>query len=288
MVQEITSRLAAGSIESYWERGFYFPIRAFNSSETAEFRGHFDRYYAYYEDRLAALPPRMRSSIVGHTHTFLNWVYRIASHPRVLDAVESILGPNLLVFDSVWFVKKPGDKQFISWHQDATYWGLHPPAVTTAWIALSNSTPQNGCVRVVAGSHKNPILPHNETYGEQNALSRGQEIAVEVDERNAVDLVLAPGEFSLHDVAIVHGSNANTSAEPRIGIAIRYITPEVKQDGNIRQFALLVRGEDRYHHYDLIDVPRLDDLANNALQAESLERIRKNALSMSSSAKTNP
>ena len=110
------------------------------------------------------------------------------------------------LWSSQWFPKFPGDKAFVSWHQDATYWGLHPLNVTTAWIALSESTPQNGCMRVVPGTHKTPQLPQRETYGPDNMLSRGQEIAVDVDEAQAVDLALRPGEFSLHHVAIVHGS----------------------------------------------------------------------------------
>jgi hypothetical protein len=278
-LQQQSTRLDQHQVSSYHERGYHFPIGVLNDREVAEFSANFDSYYSYHKDRLQSLPANKHGSIYGHTHVFLEWVYRIVSHSRVLDAVESVLGPNLLVWDTGWFAKMPGDKKFVSWHQDATYWGLHPPKVTTAWVALSYSIPENGCMRIVPGSHKNPLLPQRDTYAPQNALSRGQEIAVEVDEAQAVDIVLQPGQMSLHDIAIVHGSKANTSDKPRVGIAIRYIAPEVVQDGNVRQFGILVRGKDDFDHFDLIEPPHENDPANNARQVEALDRLFRNILS---------
>ncbi len=275
--QKTASGLTESELAKYREQGYLFPVEVFSPSEVVEFRAHFDEYFAYHRSRLEGLPPSKHASIYGHTHTFLRWVYRMISHRNVLDAVESILGPNLVVRDTAWFVKMPGDKKYISWHQDATYWGLHPPTVTTAWIALSDSITANGCLRVLPGSHKNPILPHEETYAPENALSRGQEIAVQVDEEQVVDVVLKPGQMSLHDVAIVHGSKANTSDQPRIGIAVRYMPTHVYQDGNVRQLAVLVRGVDEYGYADLIEPPSQDDPTNNALQLESLDRLFRNA-----------
>jgi hypothetical protein len=108
-------------------------------------------------------------------------------------------------------------------------------------------------------------------------LSRGQEIAVEVDETQAVDIVLQPGEMSLHDISVVHGSKPNTTNIPRIGIAIRYLPPEVKQTG-VRGFGLLVRGKDELGNFDLIEPPRQNDPANNAVQLKVLDRLYKNIL----------
>lgn len=275
-VSEQSTKLGSSELNTYLERGYHFPIRVLDDSEVADFRKHFENYRDYYSDRLNSLPPSKHGSIYAHTHMFLGWVYRMATHPNVLDAVESVFGPNLLLWDSGWFAKMPGDQKYVSWHQDATYFGLHPPKVVTAWIALSESIPDNGCLRVIPESHKNPILPHLETFGAQNALSRGQEIAVEVDEKQAVDIVLHPGEMSLHDVALIHGSKANTSDQPRIGIAVRYVPTEVVQDGDVRQFALLVRGKDEFGHFDLVDPPQSDDPGNNAMQIESLDRIARN------------
>jgi ectoine hydroxylase-related dioxygenase (phytanoyl-CoA dioxygenase family) len=191
----------------------------------------------------------------------------------VLDAVSNILGPNLMVWGSRWFTKMPGDKTYISWHQDATYWGLHPPDVTTAWIALSESIPENGCMRVVPGTHKHGTLPQTETYAPDNALSRGQEIAVAVDESQAVNISLRPGEMSLHHIGIVHGSKANTSTLPRIGIAFRYISPAVVQDGDDRSLAMLVRGRDDYGHFARVEPPTSDDPAAVNEQSEAVRRM---------------
>jgi non-haem Fe2+, alpha-ketoglutarate-dependent halogenase len=150
----------------------------------------------------------------------------------------------------------PGEKSYVGWHQDGTYWKLSPPTVVTAWVALTPSTPENGCMRVVPGTHTQPMIPQRETYLPENALSRGQEIAVEVDETRAVDLNLRSGEMSLHHIWIIHGSNANTSMDtPRIGIAIRYTRPEVMQESPTKPLAILVRGEDMCGNFDLQPPP---------------------------------
>jgi non-haem Fe2+, alpha-ketoglutarate-dependent halogenase len=251
--------------EFYEQNGYYFPIRVFSDEETADFKSEFEAYTTVNRDRLKGMLPRERRAIYSLTHMSLPWANRIVSHPRVLDAVEAIIGPNILVWESMWFVKFPHDKTFVSWHQDGAYWGLHPPNVTTAWVALSPSTPENGCMRVVPKTHRT-ALPQRDTYATDNALSRGQEIDVEVDEAQGVNLVLAPGEISLHHIGIVHGSKTNNSDGPRIGFAIRYIAPEVVQDGSERQMVLLVRGKDDYGHYQVVDASKAGALSTSTRQ----------------------
>ncbi len=263
----------------YRDRGYYFPIRVLGDAEAAQLRESFGDYLERNRERWEPVLPRERRVALQETHFFLRWVYRMVSHPKVLDAVESVLGPNLLVWSSAWFPKMPRDNTYVSWHQDATYWGLHPPNVTTAWIALSESTPENGCLRVVPGTHRNPLLPQRETYARDNVLSRGQEIAVEVDEAQAVDIVLRPGDMSLHHVGIVHGSRVNVSEKPRIGLAVRYITPDVVQDGSERELVFLVRGKDEFGHFDLAEPPEVDgNCGESAIQAEALRRKARNIL----------
>lgn len=266
----------------YRDRGYHFPVRAWAADEAAGLSGKFMDYYEHNRERMEKLLPRDRRTFLCETHFFLRWVYEMVSHPRVLDAVESVLGPNILVWSTQWFPKFPGDKAFVSWHQDATYWGLHPLNVTTAWIALSESTPQNGCMRVVPGTHKTPQLPQRETYGPDNMLSRGQEIAVEVDESQAVDLALRPGEFSLHHVAIVHGSGKNLSDVPRIGIAVRYVSPDVVQNGPERDLVFLVRGNDAWGNFEVADPPECDmPFGESKLHAEAAARKGRNLLPQS-------
>jgi non-heme Fe2+,alpha-ketoglutarate-dependent halogenase len=261
---------------AYRERGYHFPVRAFSDSQATALRDKFLEYWQSHQASLLQLQPRERVAYLLDTHLFLRWVYDIVTNDRVLNAVESVLGPDVMVWSSQWFTKMPHDKAFVSWHQDATYWGLTPPNVTTAWIALSPSNVSNGCLRIIPTSHRE-LLPQRETFAEHNMLSRGQEIAVEVDETKAVDLILQPGEFSLHDVGIVHGSGPNESDVPRIGLAVRYISPDVVQQGSQRDLVLMARGRDAYGHFDIAEPPQTDmPYGTSATHADALARKRGN------------
>jgi ectoine hydroxylase-related dioxygenase (phytanoyl-CoA dioxygenase family) len=145
----------------------------------------------------------------------------------------------------------------VSWHQDSTYWGLSSPDVVTAWVAFEPSTPLSGCMRVVPGTQTRDQVPHKDTFAADNLLSRGQEIAVEVDPKDAVDIELQPGEFSLHHVRIIHGSEPNNADWSRIGFTIRYVPTYVKQIGG-RDSAMLVRGVDEFHNFDPEPRPKAD------------------------------
>jgi ectoine hydroxylase-related dioxygenase (phytanoyl-CoA dioxygenase family) len=171
----------------------------------------------------------------------------------VLDAVESIIGPNLMIWGADFFIKEPHSPMRVSMHQDLTYWGFGETSnQVTAWIALSASTVESGCVDLVKGSHQNSILPHTDTQAEDNILSRGQEVVVDVPDEDRTHVILAPGEMSLHHGLAIHGSNPNSSNERRIGYAIRYINPDAKQQSAGREYAMLARGVDRsqaFIHY---------------------------------------
>ena len=275
-METITSKLSAEKQEFYAENGYLCPIRVFSGTETAEFRRQFDDYTAQHNELLGKMIPRERRAVYGLTHLMLPWVYQIACHPRVLDAVEGAIGPNILVWGSDWFVKFARDPAFISWHQDGAYWGLNPPKVTTAWIALSPSTLENGCMQVMPGTQKMQ-LPQRETYAVDNALSRGQEIALEVDESKAVAMMLDAGQMSLHHIGIAHGSKANSSDKPRIGIAVRYIAPEVVQKGAERQIVQLVRGRDEYGHFEIAPAPA-DAVSAAEIRKEADRRITRNVM----------
>ena len=276
MIVETNTKLTPAEVEAYGSRGYHARVRALESQDVSRLGEKFLSYVRENEEGLKNLLPRQKAGFFIETHLFLTWVYELVSHPRVLDAVESVLGPDIMVWNSHWFPKFPGDRAYVSWHQDATYWGLTPPNVTTAWIALSESTPENGCLKVVPGSHL-ASLPQRETYAADNMLSRGQEIAVEVDEAQAVEMPLHPGEFSLHHIGIVHGSGPNHSQSPRIGLAVRYISPDVVQSGSQRDLVVLVRGKDKYGHFDLAEPPQKDCVyGESALHREAMERKVRN------------
>jgi len=278
MVNSGGNELSGRQRAEYAERGYFRPLRAFSVGEATELRQKFESYWEQDREELLTKLPRERYLALVDSHFFLRWVYDIAAHPNILDAVESVLGPDILLWNTHWFPKFARDSSYVSWHQDAAYWGLTPPKVTTAWVALSRSTRANGCLRVISGTHLGRVRPHAETYAEANMLSRGQEIAVDVDESSdMVDIELEPGEFSLHHVGIVHGSGPNDSDEPRIGLAIRYITPDVTQQGGQRDLVMRVRGTAAFDHFDLADPPEHDiPRGESDLHAESIRRKTSN------------
>lgn len=262
----------------YERDGYLAPVRVLDGDEVARFRAAYDEYEAAIADRAAALAPRDRYVLFAETHAFLPWAYDLATRPRVLDAVEALLGPDVLIWDSRWFTKQPGDATYISWHQDGTYWALDPPHVCTAWIALSRSFSGNGAMQVVPGTHAAGQLPHVDTFDEDNALARGQEIAVEVDGDDVVTLELEPGEMSLHHIGVVHGSRPNDSDEPRIGFAVRFIAADVRQEG-ADALAMLARGEARHGNFELLEPPRSSDPAEvEAKRAEIVARLYRNLM----------
>ena len=206
-------------------------------------------------------------------HLRFRMLEEVARNPAVLDAVESLIGPDIMVFTSTVWAKQPGDHAYVSWHQDSAYFGLEPHEEVTAWVALTDSRRDNGCLRIMPGSHLAADFSHEETRHPDNLLIRGQAIA-DLDEARALDIELAPGEFSLHQERTVHGSLPNASARPRIGYAIFYIPPHVRSTLG-RRNALLVRGHDRHGHWDSDPVPAGDnDPAIEAFMQRSFQRYR--------------
>jgi Protein involved in biosynthesis of mitomycin antibiotics/polyketide fumonisin len=183
-------------------------------------------------------------------HLLFPWLANLVRNEKILDAVEDLYGRDLLCWTSNFFIKEAQNPAFVSWHQDSTYWGLSEPDVVTAWVALTPSSESNGAMQVMPGTHTMDQIPHRDTFDKHNLLTRGQEIAVEVDAAKAVALPLRPGEMSLHHVRLVHGSPPNPSADRRIGFAIRYIPTRIRQTVG-EDSATLVRGEDRFHHFEL-------------------------------------
>ncbi|HEX4240215.1 MAG TPA: phytanoyl-CoA dioxygenase family protein [Steroidobacteraceae bacterium] len=245
----MTSSLTSAEISRYARDGIVFPIPVISGKEAA-----------LGLERLEALEEREGGKLSDRTnekpHLLLPWLCDLVRHPRILDAVESVLGPNILCWASGFFAKSPSDGSFISWHQDSTYWGLSSPDVLTAWVALTPSNASNGCLQVIPGSHTEQVA-HRDTFAQGNMLSRGQEIAVEVDRTKAVDVRLEPGQMSLHHVRIFHGSEANRGTLRRVGFSIRYLPTHVRQLQG-RTTALLVRGVDEYHHFEPERIPKAE------------------------------
>ena len=206
-------------------------------------------------------------------YLLFHWAAELVRHPRILDAVSELIGPDILLFHTTVWLKEPGSVNYVPWHQDATYFGLAPFEHVTAWVALTDSTPEKGCVQVLPGSHRDGQRPHRDQANPAAMLSRGQTLAEPIDEARAVDLILEPGEVTMHHTLLFHRSGPNRSAERRLGVGISYIPTHVRHVGPTRLSATLVRGTDRYGHFDPEPAPRAD--ADPAAHADSLGRFWK-------------
>ena len=244
-------KLTETQVEAYRRDGYLFPVPAFAAADIAPCKTRLDAI-------MAAEGGVLTRRTNQKPHLLFPWLADIIRHPAIVDAIEDILGPDLLVWGSGFFHKPAGDPAFVSWHQDSTYWGLSSPDVCTAWVAFTPSTPLSGCMQVAPGTHLVDQLPHRDTFHGSNLLTRGQEIAVDVDRSRAVDIVLQPGEMSLHHVRLAHGSEPNRADHPRTGYAIRYIPTHVRQVVGERDSATLVRGTDTYGHFEAEPRPRTD------------------------------
>jgi non-haem Fe2+, alpha-ketoglutarate-dependent halogenase len=243
--------LTRQEVHAFAERGYHFPKRILSTDEAAGYRARLEAF-----ERSQGGP--LSGALRNKPHLLFTWIDELTRHPKTLDAVEAILGPNLLVWSSSFFTKEANDPAYVSWHQDSTYWGLSAPDVVTAWVGFTDTNVGNGCMQVIPGSHLKDQLPHKDTFAENNLLTRGQEVQVDVNPNDAVDVVLQAGEMSLHHVRLVHGSPPNTSNDRRIGYAIRYVPTYVYQTAGARDSAMLVRGIDTYKHFDPEPRPKVD------------------------------
>ena len=234
--------LSDAAVQQYREQGYYHPIRVLSTAEAQDLRDRLEGF----EGNSGPLQGKIRQK----PHLLFPWLADLIRHPTILDAVEDVIGPNLLCWGSSFFIKNARDKGFVSWHQDSTYWGLDPADVVTAWVALSDSTEENGAMKVIPGTQKMDQIAHNDTFRKDNLLSRGQEIMVDVNPSQAVTLELKAGEVSLHHVRLIHGSEPNPSGRRRIGFAVRYIPTYVRQVAGAHDTATLVRGVDTFGHFE--------------------------------------
>lgn len=208
-------------------------------------------------------------------HTLLTSPLELATHPRVLDAVELIIGPDILLYNVNYIIKEPGSSSYVSWHQDLTYWGFNADDQVSMWLALSPATAESGCMRMVPGSHKTGRRQHEVSDDSSNVLYSGQTVR-DVNEENAVMCPLLPGQASFHHGWTLHASMPNHSTDRRIGLNVQYIAPHMKQTKNKSDSAMLVRGQDDYHNYET-DIGATTDLDPAAIEMQRMleDRYRK-------------
>ena len=243
-------KLTDAQVGAWEEDGCIFPIRAVSPADA---EANYRRFLAL-EEKIGE-EPQTRYKIKAHLP--FPWMWDIIRNDAILDAVEDLIGPNILCWGSSFFSKQARDPRFVSWHQDTTYYGLSERATINVWYAFSPSNVDSGCMRFVPGSHRGDILDHDETFGENNLLMNGQTIHG-IDDDAAVPVILQPGEFSIHHESVVHGSGPNNAPLPRIGLSIHYIAPHIRQLRLKEAAATLVRGEDRFGHWRYDPEPAVD------------------------------
>ena len=252
--------------ETYARDGFVFPIEVVDSFEASSIRNDLEKAeaeLAHDSERLGlvrAYPDRLLPSFD-----------RLVRHPNLIAAVSPLLGPDLMVWSGGLFIKEANSSKVVTWHQDLNYWGLDEVNEVTAWVALSPSNIANGCMRFVPGSHQRSLVPHKDTFDENNLLSRGQEITVDVNDADGVNVILEPGQASLHHGHLFHASGPNTTDQRRVAAAIRFISTSMRQETGDRTLVTLVSGEDHYGHFTVTGPPR------GRLVEEDFELCRRDA-----------
>ena len=247
---------------SYQRDGFVTGVRVLSPARAARHRGAME----HAETRIG--PLHYKSKI----HTILRSPLQLATLPMVLDVVEALVGPNILLYNVTYIVKEAGSSAHVSWHQDLTYWGLSHDDQVSMWLALSPATSRSGCMRMIPGSHVHGCLTHEVTDDSNNVLLQGQTVRG-VNESDAVDCELEPGEASFHHGWTLHASQPNTSRERRIGLNVQYVATHVRQTKHALDSAMLVRGEDRFEHFSR-DLPAESDLEPAAIARQAALEAR--------------
>ena len=243
--------LSRQQVERYRRDGYLFPFPALSPSELAECNEGMARYEAWLGMRVNEADRRWRSA----GYVFLPWLDALVRHERVLDAVEDLIGPDILVYTATFFIKEAQSPTFAAWHQDATYFGLSPHEHVTAWVALSDATTEAGCMEVVS-SQGAPRQMHHAALGLAHSINGGGQAIVEpIDASRAVAMEVPAGSFSLHHTLCRHRSAPNRSNHRRVGIGISYIPAHCRLVGSVRMCARLVCGRDTGGNFDLLPSP---------------------------------
>ncbi len=243
--------------QRYRDDGFVYPLDGISRQNAQVCRAALERFEALDDERVEAA---WRARLF-ELHLLLPQFDALVRSPAVLDAVSQILGPDLLVWECNIFLKEPNSASFVSWHQDLHYLGLEADDQVNAWVALTDVTQANGCMRMVSGSHRLGDVNHQDTYAADNVLTRGQVVEADIDESAVANIELEAGQVSLHHGHVFHASGPNQTEARRIGVAIRYIRPSAKQTLVENDCAVLVRGKDRFGHFNLLAPPshEMDD-----------------------------
>lgn len=262
------NRLSEAQVAQYRHDGFLFPLPGITEEEVAYYRGCLEGYEREQGKPITQLDARYKS------HTLFPWSNKLVRDPAILDAVEDVIGPDILVWTSTFFVKEPNTPAVTLWHQDWTFFGLRPHEHVTAWVALSNASEAAGCMQLVPEEGQGREMRHQPRADPNSINGGGQRVVEPFAEEKAVHAALRPGEFSLHHTLCVHSSAPNRSDDRRIGLGISFVPTRVKHIGTYPVSAMLVRGEDRYGHFRLEENPTGDYASDVVRHADYYKNYR--------------
>ncbi len=237
--------------KTYERDGFVAPLDILTDSEVQTLRDDFEK-----AERILRDDPEKLKLLYSYPDRLIPSFDALLRHPKLIEAASTVLGPDLMVWSGALFVKEARSSKIVSWHQDLTYWGLDDAEEVTCWVAISEASEQSGCMKFVPGSHKSRIVPHVDTFSENNLLSRGQEIAIDVNEGDAVAAELRAGQASMHHGHLFHASGPNNTDDRRIGAALRFIKPSMKQQNGVKNLVALVAGRDDFGHFSVASSPQ--------------------------------
>ncbi len=232
--------LSPAQVEAYDRDGFVFPVDVLAPEEVRSFRGELEAW-----ERARGQPIDFPEK--SKSYLLFNWADQLVHHPRILDAVEDVIGPDILVYHSTLFVKEAHTPAYVRWHQDSTYFFLEPHLHVTAWVALSEAGVEAGCMQALPGSHRWGAFEHDDKPDPMNMIKRGQGISGRFDNAHGTFMPVHAGQMSLHHTDLVHASGGNATSDRRLGFAISYIPAHVRPTGAVRPSALRVRGRSHGH-----------------------------------------
>ena len=235
----------------YNENGYYMPIDVVDVSKVNRAAKKLQTIYNN-------PPSHIKHPWNLQAHLLADWIYELCVSPKLLDIVEEVIGPNIMIQSADIFIKPANGIKHINWHQDANYWGLDPYELVTGWIAITDANLENGCMSYLPKSHLHQKIEHLETFDENSDLTRGQEINMKINDKAVVPVILKEGQAALHHCLLAHGSGPNKSNLPRIGIAVRYLPTHVKQTKGPPISMILARGIDEYKNFMMDKIPSGD------------------------------
>lgn len=240
---ENPAKLTREQIEHYNEKGYILPLDVFSSDEIAQHRAYFDNLLP------KALQAGWDSYEITNWHKYCAGVWDIVTESRVLDYVQDLLGETLILRHSHFFAKLPGDGKRVSWHQDASYWPLTPSKVVTAWLAIDDVDIENGAMQVIPGSHRHGQIAFEESSAEeQNVLNQTVRNPEDYGDL-PVAFELKAGQISLHTDWLLHGSEPNNSNRRRCGLAMRFLSSDVRAFNGWNAHSIVCRGSEPTGHW---------------------------------------